>query len=147
MNDKIKSLISQYERKGSFTYMKLTPSMLASAQQQLGVTIPAQFIDYINSYSHGGIGGIEILGIGFDNSICFLEETLDYRSYGLPENLLVVENCDEWLYCIDVNTNQVVSWSFEDGVRVEFPDFDTFLLQEIQNAIENMQCHNPNFGS
>ena len=137
MNKQIQQLITKYNKDATFTKVAPTQAMLEEVKKQLGFPVPDQFLEYLNTYSYGGFG-FEILGIGFDNSICFLEETLDYRSYGLPENLLVVENCDEWLYCIDVNTHQVVSWSFEDGARVEFPDFDTFLLQEIQNAIENM---------
>ena len=26
---------------------------------------------------------------------------LKYRTYGLPHNLIVIKNCDEWGYCID----------------------------------------------
>ncbi|WP_321974041.1 SMI1/KNR4 family protein [Paratractidigestivibacter sp.] len=71
-------------------------------------------------------------------TMLFVEATLRARSLGLPPNLLVVEDCDEWLYCIDCDNGKVVSWSQVDGVRDEYPDFDTFLLQDLEDAIANM---------
>lgn len=96
-----------------------------------------QFLEYLNIYSHGGIG-FEILGIGFDGGISFLEETLGYREDGLPDNLLVIENCDEWLHCIDVNTDEVVSWSIDETPRVEYACFDDYAVDRLNDAIENL---------
>ena len=79
-----------------------------------------------------------LLGVGLDGSMAFLEETLDYRKYGLPHNLLAVENCDEWLYCLDCDTGEVVSWSQVDGVLPGYPSFGDFLLQDLEDAIENL---------
>lgn len=92
----------------------------------------------MQEYSYGGIGGVTILGIGLDESMAFLEVTLDYREYGLPHNLLAVENCDEWLYCLDCDTGEVVSWSRRDGVLPKSPCFDVFLLQDLEDAIEGL---------
>ena len=111
--------------------------MLAETEEKLGFGVPEQFLEYLNTYSHGGIG-FEILGIGFDGSISYLEETLEYREDGLPENLLVIENCDEWLYCIDVNTDEVVSWSIDEDPRVEYACFDDYLVDRLNDAVENL---------
>lgn len=138
MNDKISTLIAQYENEGDFTHVAPTPEMLEEAQKLLGVSIPQQFIDYLSTYSHGGIGGVEILGVGLTGKMLFLDTTLRYRKYGLPNNLLVVENCDEWLYCLDCSTGEVVSWSKVDGMRDEYPSFDDFLIQDLEDAIENL---------
>lgn len=92
----------------------------------------------MKEYSYGGIGGVTVLGIGLDGSMAFLEVTLDYREYGLPHNLLAVENCDEWLYCLDCDTGKVVSWSQVDGILLGYPSFDDFLLQDLEDAIENL---------
>ena len=137
MNKKIEAVISQYGENGSFTKVAPTQAMLAEAQQKLGFPIPEQFIEYHNVYSHGGIG-FEILGVGFDGTMFFLDETLEYREDGLPGNLLVVENCDEWLYCVDANTGEVVSWYFDDDPSVDYPCFDDYLLDRLNDAIENL---------
>jgi len=112
--------------------------MLAAAERTLGLTIPKEYVDHLNEHSYGGIGGIEILGVGFTGDMLFLDETLDCRTYGLPLNLLVIENCDEWLYCLDCNTGEVVSWSQADGVLPGYPSFDDFLLQDLEDAIDNL---------
>lgn len=138
MNAQIRELIAKYEKHNSFTHMPLTDSIIQEAKADLGNDIPAQFVEFLNSYSHGGIGGIEILGIGFDGSAAFLEETMEYREEGLPDNLLVVEYCDEWLYCIDCKTDEVVSWSIDGEMIVEYPSFDDYLFDRLNDAIENL---------
>jgi len=138
MKAQIRALIAQHEKEGDFTHVAPTEEMLASAQRLLGVTIPQQFVEFLQRYSYGGIGGVTILGVGLDGSMAFLEETLDYRKYGLPHNLLAVENCDEWLYCLDCDTGEVVSWSQVDGILPGYPSFDDFLLQDLEDAIENL---------
>jgi len=138
MNDQIRTLIAQHEQDAFFTRVAPTEEMLASAQRLLGVTIPHQFVEYLNEYSHGGVGGIEVLGVGFTGTMLFLEATLRYREYGLPNNLLVIENCDEWQECIDCDTGEVVSWDRFEGAIVDYPDSDAFLLDRTQDAIENL---------
>lgn len=138
MNDKIRELISEYEDEGFFTRVSPTPEMIEEAQGQLGVGIPDQFLEYLDIYGYGGINGTEILGIGKTGKIMFLEATLEYRRYGLPENLIVVENCDEWVYCIDAVSGKVVSWSQQDGLKDEYSSFDDFLLDEFNEAIANL---------
>ena len=138
MNDQIATLIAQYERESDFTHVAPTDEMIESAQRLLGVTIPEQFIEYLNEYSYGGVGGVKILGVGFTGEMLFVDTTLWYREYGLPHNLLAVENCDEWLYCLDCDTGEVVSWSRCDGVLPQSPCFDVFLLQDLEDAIEDL---------
>lgn len=138
MNIELRDLIVRYEQDGDFTHVAPRKDALAAAERLLGVTIPSQFVEFLQLFSHGGIGGVTILGVGLDNSMAFLEVTLDYRRYGLPHNLLAVENCDEWLYCLDCNTGEVVSWSQVDGVLPAYACFDDFLLEDLGEAIDNL---------
>ena len=103
--------------------------MLASAQRLLGVTIPQQYVEFLDEYGHGGVGGVEILGVGPTGTMLFLEATLRYRKYGLPNNLLVIEDCD---------TGEVVSWDPVEGSIVDYSDFDAFLLDRAKDAIDNL---------
>lgn len=138
MNDRIRALIAQHEQDAFFTHVAPTSEMIASAQRLLGVTIPQQYIDYLEDYSHGGVGGVEVLGVGLNGTMLFLEATLRHRKFGLPDNLLVIENCDEWQECIDCDTGEVVSWDPIEGTIVDYSDFDAFLLDRTQDAIENL---------
>lgn len=137
MNSKIKELISRYSKDGSFTKVAPSRAMLMEAENQLGFPVPDQFLEFLDAYGQGGFG-FEVLGTGLDGSMTFLDETLEYREESLPDNLLVVENCDEWLYCIDSNTGKVVSWFLDGEPQPAYPCFDDFLLARINDSVENM---------
>lgn len=87
MNSQIENLINRYGDQGSFTCVAPTKEMLDEVKEILGFPIPDQFLEYLNIYSHGGIG-FEILGIGFDGSISFLEETLETAKTACPKTFL-----------------------------------------------------------
>ena len=138
MNKQIEDLISRYEKDKDYTRMPLSPEIVAKVKSELGVTLPKQYVDYLNSYSHGGIAGVEILGVGLEGTAIFLEVTKDYREDGLPENFVVIENCDEWLYCLNCDTGEVYYWDWFGNERKAFDSFDEFLLSEYKDAIENL---------
>jgi len=60
------------------------------------------------------------------------------RAEGLPENLIVIENADEWLYCIDASTGKVVSWDMSGFIKEEYDSSDDYLIDQMNDAIENM---------
>ena len=138
MNRQIEDLISKYEKDKDYTKVPLTPEIVAKVKSELGVTLPKQYVDYLNKYSHGGIAGVEILGIGLDGTVIFLEVTKDYRENGLPESLVAVENCDEWLYCINCDNGGIYYWDFFGNSEKEFDTFDEFLLSEYLEAVDNL---------
>ena len=41
----------------------------------------------------------------------FVDETIKYRSYGLPKDVILIENCDEWVYCIQSQNGRIGMWS------------------------------------
>ena len=138
MNDTIKKLIKQYEKNGDFNYASVTDEIINSAEQKLNLKLPAEYTDYIKSYGHGGIAGIEILGVGLTGRLLFVDTTLEYRQEDLPLNLVVIENIDEYLVCIDCNNNKIVSWDFTGFINEEADSFDEYLIEQMNNAIENL---------
>ncbi|MBQ7501500.1 SMI1/KNR4 family protein [bacterium] len=137
MTEKIRNLIKKYEVKGDFTHAEVSDAVIAAAEQTLNVKLPQQYIAFLKEFGHGGIGGIDTLGVGLTGRMIFLETTLEYRRYGLPQSFVVIENCDEWLYCIDCSSYKVVSW--EDGyAEDEYGSFDDYLAERINEAAENI---------
>ena len=61
------------------------------------------------------------------------------RLFGLPTELLVIENCDEYVVCIDSSNGKVVSWSKydKDGVIAVANDFYEYFMDSVENAIAN----------
>ena len=138
MNSEIKELIEKYKQEGDFNHATVTDVLLVEAEEKLGVTLPIQYKEYIKEYGHGGIAGIEILGVGLTGRLIFVDTTLEYREEGLPDNYVVVENVDEWLMCIDCNNGKVISWDFTGYSKEDYDSFDEYLLDQMKNAIENL---------
>lgn len=69
----------------------------------------------------------------------FVEETFNQRENGLPENFLVIEDCDEFYHCLDISNGKIASWSQydNDGVIYRFDNFYDFFRDNLENAIEN----------
>ena len=64
MYDKVVEVINQYEEKGDFTYAVVNDVIIADAEKVLNVNIPEQYQWFLKRYGHGGIDGIETLGVG-----------------------------------------------------------------------------------
>lgn len=138
MNSKIIETIKKYEQQGDFNHANVTDEMIESAELTLGIKLPQQYIDFLKLYGHGGIGGIETIGVGLTGRLIFVDTTLDYRAEELPNNLVVIENVDEWVNCIDCNTGKIVSWDFTGYIKEDYACFDDYLIDQMNNAIENL---------
>lgn len=140
MNEKLYREIKQNEEKGDFTHSVFTYDMLKEAEERLNIKLPLQYKDFLVCFGHGGIGGLEVLGVGNNNKLIFVESTLKFRKYGLPVNLITIENCDEWLYCINGNDSRIVMWSNDcKEVNTVYNDFNEYLEDRISDILENMQ--------
>lgn len=139
MKEEIQKIIEQYRDESVFSGKILDENIIESAIKELNVNIPSDYRWFISNYGQGGIGGVDILGISKSNRAVFKDVTLEYRKYGLPNNLVVIENCDEWLYCIDTNTEKIVSWNRIDGVLGErYTTFLEFVIDRFNDEIENL---------
>lgn len=138
MYDKIVKIISQYEEKGDFTHPNVDDKDLYDAENIKFKNSRAVCL-VLKNYGHGGLDGIETLGVGKNGKMIFVEKTLEFRSYGLNDDKIVIENCDEWIYCIDVKTGAVMMWSQGDKkYKINYKNFIEYLNDRISDAIENM---------
>ena len=108
------------------------------AEQELGFEIPENYLWFLKKYGHGGFF-FEFLGYGLTGNPLFVRETLKQRENGLPENLMVIENCDEYVACINIDNGNIVSWSNydNDGMIVKKTCFEDYFIDCIENAIDN----------
>ena len=138
MNKEIVEMATRYEENSFFTHAEFTDELRAAAESELKLKLPEQYVDYLKAFGHGGVGGVEILGIGCDGSLIFVEDTKLSRKYGLPMNLVVIENHDEWLSCVDCDTGKMVTWAQDEEVLPEHDCFDDYVIEEFQEAIDNL---------
>lgn len=139
MLSELYALVKKHESPGDFTHADVTDEMLDRTEQRMGIKIPEEYRYFLKEFGHGGIEGIEILGIGKNGSLIFEKETLKYRTRGLPNELINIENCDEWLYCINSNSGKVVMWSRGNTEYSEvFDSFKAFYNDRVNDVLENM---------
>ena len=63
MYSNIVETIKEYECKGDFTYADVEDNAFALAEEELGISIPSQYLWFLKTYGHGGLNGIETLGL------------------------------------------------------------------------------------
>lgn len=138
LNDTIEKLIAKYEKPGDFFYSQPTLEQLTDAMYQLQIILPYEFTKFIKEYGGGGLNGRTVEGF-YKNKTCgFIEETLLKRKIGLPENLTVIENCDEFVYCLENNTDEIISWSSR-YMQKEYENFTDYLVDMILGAAEHQE--------
>ncbi|MDO4178664.1 MAG: SMI1/KNR4 family protein [Phascolarctobacterium sp.] len=138
MNQELRIAIKRHESIGDFTYPIVEDKLISEAEHKLCLVLPISYIEFLKEFGHGGLDGIETFGIGKNNQLIFVDETLKYRNLGLPHNFIVIENCDEWLYCLDSNNGQIITWTYNETPEFSFNSFDEYLQCRINDAIDNM---------
>ncbi|SDC80479.1 SMI1-KNR4 cell-wall [Melghirimyces thermohalophilus] len=141
--EKILSMIQQYGNNRSFTG-PVDDSRIKQIENMLEVTLPDDYKWFVRNFGHGGIAGVEILGIAKTEIPTCVKSTQTYREEGLPHSLVVIENCDEWVYCLDtsklVNGEcPVIDWDFLGNAGIQtYKNFYEFLSDRFSDAVENL---------
>lgn len=111
-------------------------------ENELDVKLPNSYKWFLKTFGYGFIYGIEILGYGKSTPPLVVTKTLDYRKYGLPNEYVVIEDCDEFIYCLDTskmenNECPVISWDMQDLILFEEKNFIRFFFRELLNMQDN----------
>lgn len=138
MNSEISQLIDTYAGAKSFSRVCPSKDQIAACEKELNVSLPPQYIEFLEELGQGGFNGVYVLGFSRSGSSLFAQETEEHRAYGLPQRLVVVENCDEWLYCLDCIDGSVCTWAFDSGDASAYPCFDDYFLDRLKDAVENL---------
>ncbi|MFD2655656.1 SMI1/KNR4 family protein [Gracilibacillus thailandensis] len=112
-------------------------------QDTLKLKLPESYKWFLNNYGSGGLYGVDILGVAKSNIATVVIETESYRDLGMSENLVVIEDIDEYAYCLDTgnmenNECPVIAWNKQGGLD----DYNTaenfyeFLSQRLLDAKE-----------
>ena len=122
----------------AFLGKRATDAEITQAEQKLALKIPDPFIWFLKEYGCGGYW-FDIMGYCKNGKPEFVEITLEQRKNGLPEKYIIIEDCDEFYYCIDSVSGKISSWSQydKDGIRERFDNFYKFFKDNLQNAMDN----------
>jgi antitoxin YobK len=138
MNSEILQMIDEYEEDKDF-FGKPSEEAIKKAEDRLEVTFPPQYREYVKNYGAGGICGVQILGVEKEDYASVVEDTESYREFGLPQKYIVIEDVDEFIYCLStVEEYKVIRWdrtTKEEIIR--YNTFDEYLQDSFQEAIDN----------
>ncbi|KAA6472298.1 MULTISPECIES: SMI1/KNR4 family protein [Bacillus] len=140
MNKQISKMINEYIEKGDFVGA-VTDEDITNAENQLRCKFPQEYKEFIKSYGSGGICGVEVLGVEGNGYASVVEATERFRNFGLPEKYLVIENVDEFVYCLNTEENHsVIRWDDISKKEIErYSSFDEYLQDSFQEAIDNWE--------
>lgn len=138
--DSIFEIMKKYEVKGNFAHSLVDETMIIDAKKRLDVKLPEAYKKFLKEFGFGGLDGVETLGVAKNGRIVFVDTTIELRKLGMPDNLIAIEDCDEWWYCIEKKSQKIVSWALEDGssFKEEFPNFESYLFDRVNDAIDNL---------
>lgn len=120
---------------------KASDTRVAEIENILGVTLPKSYQWFLRELGNGGFWGTEILGNGPGEAASCVQSTLNWREYGLPESMVVIEDVGEFIYCLDTskmkrNECPVVDWAQNDGMGEEyFATFEAYFIVRMQESI------------
>ncbi len=139
MQRKIKKFINENVEKSGFFTGGISEAKIQKVEELLNVSLPEGYKWFLKKYGYGSLYGVLILGWGkSDESIPVVRETLAFRKLGLPLNCVVVEDCDEWVYCMNCDDGKVYRWSsWDPNFYYRYSDFYDFLFTKFSEAKED----------
>ncbi|MDE6789436.1 MAG: SMI1/KNR4 family protein [Ruminococcus sp.] len=108
------------------------------SEETLNVKLENEYKSYLMRYGMIMGFGVEILGFGKNGKSPMVEQTLRFRKMGLENCYIVINNLDEWIDCLNVNTGAVSSWDAIDKNHIIVSDsFYEYVIKELVEAKED----------
>ena len=84
-------------------------------EQELDVILPESYKSFLRDYGLAVLPGFEILGNGLFTVPACVESTEDWRKYGLPRSMVVIEDeGTDWIYCLE--TSKILLENVQSGL-------------------------------
>ncbi len=110
-------------------------------EQELDVILPESYKSFLRDYGLAVLPGFEILGNGLFTVPACVESTQDWRKYGLPRSMVVIEDeGTDWIYCLETSKNTfgecpVVDWEQNHGIGKEhYENFSGFFEARLKDS-------------
>lgn len=144
IKESIANIISENGKYGIFTG-GVDKKKIEELETLMGTQLPNSFKWFLENYGHGGIGGVEILGIAKSDIPACKEATDGLKEYDLPEGYVVIEDCGEYYYCLDTlriddsGECPVINWDMIEGDGIEYSNFLDFLYERLLISTKNLK--------
>ncbi|ATH93283.1 spore coat protein [Bacillus glycinifermentans] len=133
--NKIRQLLKEHHRE--HTFERQSEEDIQATEKELQVTFPQSFRWFLKEF---GGGGHELDINGCRDILAYHQS---FKSFHIPKGYVIIQDVDEYCYCLDTEKMKdgecpVVNWSaYEEGIYHTADHFYEFMLDEIENAIEN----------
>jgi hypothetical protein len=134
--NEVEELIAQYTRATDFSG-GVGEDKIREAEKQLQVKFPEQYKWFLSKYGDGGVLGMDVYGIESTNSFRVVDNTKIYRKHKLGHEYIVIEDQDEFYYCINLSNEKVENWDFKGFIDVYADTFLDYLYTKITNMVED----------
>jgi antitoxin YobK len=139
VNINLLKMINEYVEEGDFTG-EISDNDIMIAEETLKLIFPKEYKDFVRMYGSGGIAGVEVHGVEGSEYASVVENTVRYRKLGLPTKYVVIENVDEFVYCLNTEEDHiVVRWDDVSKSEMKrYNSFDEYLEDSFLEAIDNI---------
>lgn len=145
VDDFIKNNINEFDfdKYTLFYTGNVDNNKITKIENTLNIKLPKDYINFLLKYGMIFAFGFNILGCGKSNTFPVIKTTLSYRNLGLPQEYVVIENCDEYVYCIKCSLNQTLQSSvyfwMPDGLEPQLKevDFWKYIYKRLLESKEN----------
>lgn len=141
MNQKLITMIERYGEEDDF-FGEVSESYILKAEEELNVTFPRSYREFVRRYGSGGICGVELEGVQGHVGASVVESTKRWRNLGLPMDVIVLEDSGEFVRCMygaAESDDRVYSWERKGTVlQVRYPTFEAYVLDVFREGIDNM---------
>ncbi|MGZ0050647.1 SMI1/KNR4 family protein [Brevibacillus gelatini] len=140
--DELIAFIQEHSDDTDFTG-GVADEVIEKVEGELKVKFPQSYKWFLKNYGSGGIFGVDILGCGKSSIPSVVSNTQRLRNLGLPLEYIVIENCEEFFYCLDTRNSldgecPIISWDRVAGYSGKRADnFFDFLSDRFSEAKEN----------
>lgn len=139
MNSILLEILNDFIEEGDF-FGEVSDDDITKAEEALELSFPQEYKGFVKKFGSGGICGVEILGVEGSEYASVVESTIRYRKLGLPNKYIVIENVDDFVYCLYTMAEYpVVRWDDVSKREIKrYNSFDEYLQDSFQEAIDNM---------
>jgi hypothetical protein len=140
----LQEFIKQYGEDADFTG-GVSEDKVKETENKLQVPLPESYKWFLKNYGSGGKFGIDIIGYDFVGPSVVTATKDHQKYYGLIDGLVVIEDIDEFAYCLDTNKMKngecpVITWDNQEGYGVKLADnFLDYFIERLEEAKDNWE--------
>ncbi|MED3987369.1 SMI1/KNR4 family protein [Peribacillus simplex] len=137
----IQEFIEQYGKDDDFTG-GVSEDKVKETENKLQVPLPESYKWFLKNYGSGGSFGIDIIGYDFVGPSVVTATNDHQKYYGLIGGIVVIEDIDEFAYCLDTNKMKngecpVIMWDNQEGYGRKLADnFVDYFIDRLELAKE-----------